>query len=256
MDHVVSVSQAQGERVLAAGVSTQRMQVIENAIAVDTSRASVTNNRRRLEQLFSKTELSKGPPKFIAVAAGRLSPEKAFDVLIRAARDLVGTRSADIGFVVFGDGPERDSLRRQILAASLQARFIMAGFRDDLTDWLQDADCLVLSSHTEGLPVVLLEGMAAGLPSVATAVGGVPEVVRHGQEGYVVPANDPSALADAIHRLTESPEDRRRMSASASARVAQVFSCATQAERYLQLFERLLNSGFPVRKQRAPAVPS
>ena len=100
-----------------------------------------------------------------------------------------------VGFVVFGDGPLRDDLTRRIAERGLQGRFVLAGFRPDLERVLPACDLAVSSSHTEGLPVVVLEEMAAGLPVVATAVGGTPEVVEDGVTGWLVPAADPAALA-------------------------------------------------------------
>ena len=112
------------------------------------------------------------PLKRIVGAAGRLSPEKGFEQLIEAAR-MVTAQDADAGFVLFGDGPLRAALSRQIAASNLAERFILAGFRADLGKFLPHLDLMVLSSYTEGLPVVLLEALAAGVPVVSTAVGGV-----------------------------------------------------------------------------------
>src|SRR5262249_8930565 len=140
--------------------------------------------RQRLEAMFPRQ------PAVIVGAAGRLSPEKGFEVLIDAAAELVGTEQAaeslPVGFVLFGDGPLRGNLESQIAARGLQGRFQLAGFRSDLDKFYPHFDLLALPSYTEGLPNVVLEAFAAGVPVVATAVGGTPEAVMHGVNGYLV----------------------------------------------------------------------
>src|SRR5262249_35518178 len=139
------------------------------------------------------------PPdvKRVIGAAGRLSPEKGFGVLVDAAR-LVLDRDDTAGFVLFGDGPLWDHLGAQIAAPSIKDRFVLAGFRRDVGRFLPHLDIVVLPSFTEGLPNVALEACAAGKPVVATAVGGTPEVITDGQNGFLVPPGDPPRLARAI----------------------------------------------------------
>src|SRR5262249_61331736 len=106
-------------------------------------------------------------------AAGRLSREKGFDQFIDAAA-LVRRQHPDTGFVLFGDGPLRERLAKRVAERELDGAFVLAGFRADVERFLPFLDVAVLSSHTEGLPVVVLEAMAARVPVVATAVGGTP----------------------------------------------------------------------------------
>ena len=133
----------------------------------------------------------------------------------------------------------RDDLIKRIAECGLQGRFILAGFRPDLERVLPACDLAVSSSHTEGLPVVVLEEMAAGLPVVATAVGGTPEVVEEGLTGRLVPAADPAALARGVAELLASPETARAMGLAGRRRVEEHFTFAAQAEQYLGLFRRL-----------------
>ncbi|HMO85762.1 MAG TPA: glycosyltransferase, partial [Lacipirellulaceae bacterium] len=107
----------------------------------------------------------------------------------------------DVGFAIFGEGPLRDQLAADIRTRGLQDRVVLAGFRSDLCELLPQLDVLVLSSRTEGLPVVLLEAMAADVPVVATSVGGVPEVIEDGRCGLLVPPDDPNALTHAVGQL-------------------------------------------------------
>src|SRR6185436_13855396 len=124
--------------------------------------------------------------RWVIGAAGRLSPEKGFKVLVAAAA-LVRRQHPDAGFVLFGDGPLRSEIERCIVEHGLQNAFVLTGFRNDLNRFLPNLDLNVMSSFTEGLPVILLEAGAAGVPTVATAVGGIPEVVDDGKTGHLVP---------------------------------------------------------------------
>jgi glycosyltransferase involved in cell wall biosynthesis len=233
MDRVVCVSQRQAEKVCHAGVRADRTVVIRNAVDCRDSAAADPVFRRRLESLFAQ------PPARIVGAAGRLSPEKGFPVLVEAARRVV-SEDPQAGFVLFGDGPLRNTLARQIAAAGLEGRFVLAGFHADLDDYLPHLDIAVLPSFTEGLPIVVLEAFAAGVPVVATAVGGTPEAVEDGHSGYLVPPGDPHALAERILDLLRCETTRRAMGARARQHVAEHFSFEAQSLLYQRLFQSLV----------------
>jgi glycosyltransferase involved in cell wall biosynthesis len=232
MDAVACVSEAQAARVRRAGVRPEQAPVIRNAIRADAFGRPDPAVRESLLRLFADR------PERIVAAAGRLSPEKGFDVFIEAAARL-GRRGDDAGFVLFGDGPMRDELTRKIAECGMGRQFVLAGFRPDLERVLPACDLAVSSSHTEGLPVVVLEEMAAGLAVVATAVGGTPEAVEDGVTGLLVPPDDPVALAERIAELLASPERAAEMGRAGRRRVEQRFTFAAQAEQYLGLFRRL-----------------
>ncbi len=232
VDAVACVSEAQAVKVRRAGVPTERSPVIRNAIRADFFGPPDSGRREELQKLFPERR------ERIIAAAGRLSPEKGFDQLIEGAV-LVAARDPGVGFVLFGEGPLRDDLTKRIAARGLRAKFVLAGFRPDLESVLPACDLAVSSSHTEGLPVVVLEEMAAGLPVVATAVGGTPEVVEDGVTGWLVPPNDPPALAARITGLLASPEKAQAMGAAGRRRVETHFTFAAMARGYMDLFLRL-----------------
>jgi glycosyltransferase involved in cell wall biosynthesis len=232
MDQVVCVSQSQADKVREAGVLHERIQVIHNAVHPERFTTASPENRRVLGSLFSD------PPKTIIGAAGRLSPEKGFAILIEAARQVAAS-DASVGFVLFGDGPLREELARQIHEAGLVGRFILAGFRNDLDDLLPALDVMVLPSFTEGLPNVILEAFAAGVPVVATAVGGTPEIVEHGLNGFLAPAGNSDQLAAHIQSLIDSPQVRKGMGEAGRHCVAEVFTFEKQAQEYHRLFGEL-----------------
>jgi glycosyltransferase involved in cell wall biosynthesis len=232
VDCVVCVSEGQAARVRRAGVPAEHVAVIRNAVPPDAFVAPEPAWRNRIREFFPR------PPRRVVGAAGRLSPEKGFGVLVDAA-SVVTRADPDAGFIVFGDGPLREALGRRIAERGLQDRFILAGFRTDLQQFLPVLDLAVLSSFTEGLPVVLLEALAAGVPAVATAVGGTPEVIDDGIHGYLVPPGDPQALARRILDCLRDDAARRAMGARGRQRVCEQFTFATQSVQYQRLFERL-----------------
>ena len=233
MDVVVCVSEAQGERVRRARVLESKIVVVRNAVAADAFADPNPDYGDLLRAFFKR------PPKWIVGAAGRLSPEKGFDQLVEAA-GLALREDPDIGFVHFGDGPLRDSISRHITARGLADRFILAGFRADVAQFLPHLDLMVLPSFTEGLPVVLLEAFAAGVPCVATAVGGTPEVIEEGKNGYLVPSGDPPAIARRIADILRDEPARLAMGRHGRQRMRDHFTFAAQAAQYQRVFDGLL----------------
>jgi glycosyltransferase involved in cell wall biosynthesis len=243
MDAVVCVSEGQAVKVRRTGATPERIHVIRNAVALDKFVVSDPQYRAEMERLFP------APPRYLVGAAGRLSPEKGFEKLIEAAALVVRER-ADVGFVVFGEGPLRAELTAHIAGQSLQARFVLAGFRDNLEQYLLHLDLAALSSYTEGLPVALLEAFAARVPAVATAVGGVPEVVTDGVSGRLVPPGDAAALAAGILDVLGDDDRRRQMGERGRRHVEEHFTFAAQSEQYQRLFQQL--AGQSVRTGRQP----
>jgi glycosyltransferase involved in cell wall biosynthesis len=187
------------------------------------------------------------PVKKIVGAVGRLSPEKGYADLVRAA-ERVARRDRGIGFVLFGDGPLRDALERQVAEAGLCGRFALAGFRHDVGKFLPFIDVMAQPSFTEGLPVAVLEAFAAGVPVVATAVGGTPEVIENGVDGRLVPPGDPSALAESLLHVLDDDERRRRMGKRAREKVLARFTFEAQSTAYLDLIRKIC------RLRQRPAV--
>lgn len=243
MDRVVCVSAVQADRVRETGVAPDRVRVIRNAARLRPLRDPDPPMRDRL------TELAGGGGPVI-LAAGRLSPEKGFHVLVEAA-DRVIRQFPDARFVLFGEGAERERLERRVAELGIGDRFRMPGFRDDLDGLLPWASAVVLPSFTEGLPNVALEAAAAGVPVVATAVGGTPEVILNGQTGFLVPPGEPLILADRTADLLRHADWARAFGNAARKRVHDHFSFAGQARAYRAMFAEVCPG---VRKSRMPAA--
>lgn len=236
MDHVVCVSDGQADKVRRwCRVRPDRLSVIRNAARLDVAAVASTEARAKLLG-FVPANVSR-----VVVAAGRLSPEKGFGVLVEAAA-AVSRADPGVGVVLFGEGTLRPVLERRVRELDLTDRFVLPGFRDDLDELLPAADVAVLPSFTEGLPNVALEASAAGVPVVATAVGGTPEVVADGRTGYLVPPGDPAALAARVIELLLCDDTRRRMGEAGRRRMRDRFTFAAQAAAYLDLFARLCPS--------------
>jgi glycosyltransferase involved in cell wall biosynthesis len=235
VDVVVCVSEGQATKVRATGVETHRIRVIRNAARADAFRNPDLAIRRRLEALLPQ------PGGLIILAAGRLSPDKGFHILIDAVPTVLA-QVPEARFLICGNGPQRAELERQVRAAGLAGVVIFAGFREDLDLWTPNADLFVLPSFNEGLPNVLLEAHASGVPVVATAVGGTPELVAPGETGRLVPPGDRAALAAGIVSMLADDEGRRQMGHAARIRVRDHFTFAVQAQAYLELFDDLVGA--------------
>ena len=194
--------------------------VIPNAVDVDAA---------------PRAALEGDPPRIVTV--GRLAAPKDALTLLRALATL-GPLPFSARLV--GDGPDRPAVEAEIRSLGLGDRVEPAGSRADVPALLAGADVFVLSSRSEGAPFSILEAMAAGLPVVATDVGGVRELVADGETGLLVPAGDPARLAEALRRLLEDPALRRRLGAAGHARARERFDLRALRDAHLELYAREL----------------
>ncbi len=172
----------------------------------------------------------------VLVAVGRLNAQKGFDVLLQALQHL--QHPEGVRLVVVGGGEEHEALTRQSRGLGLDDRVRITGWTDQVRDFLSRGDIFVLPSRSEGFPLAIVEAMLAGLPVVASGVGGVPEAVRDGETGLLVPKEDPERLSAALQRLIDDPELRVSMGRRGR-RVATSFTDERMAGRYLELWPQL-----------------
>jgi glycosyltransferase involved in cell wall biosynthesis len=173
---------------------------------------------------------------------GRLVPIKQLPVLIEALA-LLAARDASARLLLVGDGPERAALAALAQRLGVAQRVEFAGFVENPAQAFARMDLFALPSLHEGLPVALLEAMAAGLPCVAAAVGGIPEVEGGAGAIRLVPSHAPQAWADALAELLASAELRRALGARARARIAARFSIEAAADAYAALYRSALAGG-------------
>ena len=230
-DQVVAVSHGQCEKILKAGIPSGKVQVIYNAIdlAAMPGLDAEMPERKRL-----------GIPAdaLLVGSAGRLSPEKNHIGFVQAAAKVLRHRD-DVHFVVWGEGVLRAQLEQEIRTLGLSGRFHMPGFCKEASRHFHELDIFVLPSHTEGLSNVILEAYACSKPVVATAVGGNPEVVTDGVSGFLTPAGDTDALADAVLKLAASSDLRLGMGRAGREQVARHFDFDAQTGRYADLYSSL-----------------
>ncbi len=170
-------------------------------------------------------------------AVGRLDRQKGFDVLLHAVVGL-----PDVLVTVVGDGPERVSLMRLADDLGLRDRVSFPGWSADPAASLRTVDILAVPSRYEGLPLVVLEAMLAGVPIVASAVGGVPDAVTHDRSGLLVPPDDVPALTDALRRVSLDHALRRRLSDAAQREARARFTVETMTRSYETLYAELVDA--------------
>jgi len=180
---------------------------------------------------------------FHILCVGRLVAAKGQHVLVAAARQLADAQR-DFRITIVGAGPDEDSLRAAVNAAGLAERVTFAGAlnQDAVRRLYGEADAFVLPSFAEGIPVVLMEAMASGVPCVTTRITGIPELIRSDDEGLLVAPSDAEALASAIARLIDDPALRARMGAAARKRVDTDFHLERNVARLGRLFTQRLEA--------------
>jgi len=208
------------------GVARDKLFCISNGVRVRTrSEEAVMRMRRTLGIL---------PAQFTFFYVGRLNEVKDLGTLLEAFASLPDDVGSRARLYMVGEGPERAMLEAKRAALTLDDKVILLGARDDVSDLLMAADAFVMSSKSEGLPMVLLEAMAAGVPCVATAVGGIPELFGK-DRGLLVRAQDPTELAAAMATLARSPELRAGLVARARENLMKNHTVDSIVDRYLEL---------------------
>jgi glycosyltransferase involved in cell wall biosynthesis len=228
VDAVIAISEGVRQALLRAHVRADRIRLVPSGIDPG-SMAPPAGARERV-----RGEWGAGPDEVVVLLPGALERRKGHAVLLLAARALVPLAPA-LRYVFCGEGREGEALARA--AAPLDGTVRFAGFRRDMAACLAAADIAALPSLQEGLGVAALEAMAAGLPVVASRVGGLAEAVLHEQTGLLVPPGDPVALATALVRLARDHSLRRQLGAAGHAHVLARYTSARMAEGTLACYE-------------------
>jgi sugar transferase (PEP-CTERM/EpsH1 system associated) len=218
------------------GVPLTRITRIYNG--VDTERFAPGERRPGLlpEGLVGSADVLVGTVGRMHGVKDQLNLARAF-ISAANAPEGIGSR---LRLVMVGDGPLREACRAELDAAGLGARYWLPGDRDDVPELMRAMDVFVLPSQAEGISNTVLEAMASGLPVVATAVGGNPELVADGETGTLVPAGDPAAIAEALLRYVREPQARSAHGAAGRAMATVRFSLAEMMQRYADLYEAVL----------------
>ena len=212
-------------------IDERRLLVISNGIELGRFHPAPAGRDR------IRGELGISADAWVIGTVGRIAAEKNQALLVRAAAPLLGP---GVHLVVAGDGPLLPALTEQVAGLGVAGFVHLLGARSDVPDLLNALDAFVLSSDTEGLPLVVPEAMATALPVISTAVGGVPSVIEDGQTGFLVARGDEQALRDRMARLRADPAASRAMGQRARSAAVSRFSAERMQRDYLDLYSRVL----------------
>lgn len=233
-DRVVTVCQAFARELESKGIRGHRISVLHNSIRPEpsTSEAEAADLRKHL---------GIKPDEKVILAVGRLSKEKAQIDLIRAFGELHRTNPAlKAKLVIAGDGPERAQLEASARTLEIADQIVFAGQVANMQPYYAIADLLVNASHSEGSPYILLEAMAAGVPIVATAVGGVPEILTDGENALLVPPLDARAMAQSIEEVLCDKELAQKFSTKARALITTRFAPEIYVQKLVEIYQTVL----------------
>jgi len=214
------------------GVPPGKIHVVPYGVDVEKFDSTLSRGEAR-EKLGLPKE------RFIVGTVGRLEEQKGQKYLIEAV-GLLRRERKETTLALIGSGREEDRLREQAMRVGVGDAVLFLGTRRDLPDLFRAMDAFAFPSLWEGFPIALLSAMAAGLPVLVTPVGGVPEVVKDGFNGWVVPAGDPVALAEAIWRVHEDPVGASGLGGAAAATIRDNYSHRTTARRIMEIYEQVL----------------
>jgi glycosyltransferase involved in cell wall biosynthesis len=238
---VIAVSAGVRSDLGRTGVPLERIRVIPNGI-------DLAHQRPQEPRAALRARWNAAPDDIVVQSVSLLKVQKGLETLVDAAAEVARLDSR-VHFIHMGDGPERHHLAQRIRSHGLDARFRLLGQVRDPATQLLGADVFAMPSLWEGLPLALLEAMAAGVPAIGTRVSGIEDVIEDGRSGILVPASNPSALARAIVELGADDSRRRALGEAGRSRVA-IFSAAGVADAYRRIYVELLSK--PAAETRSP----
>jgi glycosyltransferase involved in cell wall biosynthesis len=240
---IVTGSLERREHFLRANI-VRASKVIRIPFGIETDRFKPDPKAR----VSVRDELGIDKDAMVVGAVGHYGPEKGIDVVVRAFQ-LIRDRAAphSIVLVILGSGnAEQEQMMRALSASASTHRIVLAGFQTDVPRWLSAFDVFVHAPRSEAFGLALVEAMAAGLPVVATRVGGIPDIVREGQTGMLVPPDAPAELADAVTRVVCDSPLRAAMAEKAMRVASAEFGAERYAKRYLGVYQALLDGRTPI----------
>jgi glycosyltransferase involved in cell wall biosynthesis len=235
-DRVVGVGQAVRRALVHnEGIPARRVQVIYNG--VDLSAFA----REGADRASLRREMEIGAEDLLILQVARLDHLKDHATAVRTLERVVRHRP-DARLVLIGEGPELGVIQEEVRRRKLEPYIRLLGLRTDVPRLLPAADLFLLTSISEGIPLTVIEAMIAGVPVVATQVGGVGEIVEDGRTGLLAPARDDGALAEHVLRLADNRNLRQQMGQRGWERGCTLFSGNRMHERYFQLYSEMLQS--------------
>lgn len=234
-DRIICVSRFVMENMRRHGISQSRLRLCYNGI-------DATGSRGLPDTMSLRKALGLEPAHLVVGSVSRLARGKGLDHLLDAIPLVVGD-IPNAKFVIVGDGPERASLERHAQRSGLDPHVVFAGHRTDAAEIAHVFDLFVCPSLAEGMPYSVMEAMRAGVPIVASRVGGLPELVSDGESGRLVDAGDSMALATAIKSLLLDDSERSALGAAARRRIRESFNIDAMAGCTERVIEEVLHDG-------------
>lgn len=234
-ERIICVSEDLREECLRWGVRPERCVVIENAI-------DLSEYHRRLPPEEAKRRLGLDPAGLVIGNVGRLSPEKGLAGLLEATAQLL-EEGLPVHLLLVGDGPLRQELESLARQRSIADRVHLVGYQPDPRPWYEAMDLFVSNSRREGLPNVVLEAMALGVPVVATRIAGVARLIEPDRTGLLVEPDDQAGLTAAIRRMLTDPELRRRLAQAGRNTVETRYSFQARMAKVAAVYDQLLGRG-------------
>lgn len=232
---LIAVSPEVRDDLVRLGVApASKFTVVRLGIELDERTGS--DDASRLE---TRRQLGVAGDAFVVGWVGRMTAVKRTDDVVRALRGLVD-RGVDAYLCLVGDGPDRDHLERYAHELGVVKRCLFLGYQDDVARFYGAIDALLLPSVNEGTPVSVIESLAAERPAVATRVGGTPDVIRDGVDGFLVDVGDTEGLSDRLAELAADPDRRARMGAAGRERVITRYAVERLVDDIDRLYKELL----------------
>lgn len=236
-DRAVAVGQAVRQALIDnEGIAPDQVNVIYNGVPLERFNTGLSRD----EWLRVRAEIGLEPDELALIQVARLDYLKDHATAIRTVENLL-LHKVGVKLVLVGEGPERGAIQDMVRQRGLEKSVLLLGLRSDVPRLLAASDIALLTSISEGIPLTLIEAMAARLPVVATRVGGIAEVVNDGQTALLAPAGDDAALAEQILRLAKAPGQRSAMGRLGRERAEAVFAEQQMHDRYRMQYAQMLS---------------
>lgn len=219
------------------GLPSGRVEVVYNGVDLEAMNRPSETARQRLRNEFGLQS-----DDFVCVQVARLHPLKDHGTAL-AAIDEARRLLPNIRLLIVGEGDERSAIESEIIRLGLQQHVTLTGNRSDVSDLLAASDVFLMSSISEGIPLTIIEAMAAERPVVSTAVGGIPEMIDDGKTGLLAPAGDAKTLARQLQRLHQQPSLRRSIVEAAAESARRRFSLTGMLNQYERMYREVLHVG-------------
>jgi glycosyltransferase involved in cell wall biosynthesis len=236
--------------IVNEGLPESRVEVIYNGVNLKSLGKPSAGARDRIRAEFGYTSTD-----FVAVLVARLHELKDHQTALRAI-DEARKQIPGLRLLLAGDGDQRAAIEQTIRERGLAQTVTLAGTRKDVVDLLAASDVFLLTSISEGIPLTVIEAMAARRPVVSTSVGGLPELVEHGVTGFLAASGDDASLAASLIKLYRCPDLRQRMADIAARRAVEKFSLDGMLNGYRDVYREVLNHGHRQHSPRERHVPS